>query len=69
MENRIVDYIIKASSEPAKLAKEVSDMLEQDYQPYGSPCENGGGTVWQAMVKYGQKRSIPTPMYKGTESK
>ena len=71
MENRIVDYIIKAASEPAKLAKEVSDMLKHDYQPYGSPCENGGGTVWQVMVKYGQeqKRLSPTAMPKGTESK
>ena len=76
MEKRIVDYIIKADTEPAKLAKEVTDMLHQGYLPYGSPCENGGGTVWQAMVKYedepsapSPKTSVPTPMYKGIEVK
>ena len=52
IEKRIVDYVIKADANPAKLAREVADMLKHGYQPYGSPCENGGGTVWQAMVKY-----------------
>ena len=56
MENRIVHYIIRADADPTKLAKAVSDMLKLDYQPYGSPCENGGGTVWQAMVKYGPEQ-------------
>jgi len=71
MEKRIIDYIVKAESDPAKLARDVSEMLKLDYQPYGSPCENGGGVVWQAMVKYDQgdpdrALSRPTPMYKGT---
>ena len=76
MEKRIVEYIIRAEADPAKLAKDVSELLKNDYQPYGSLCENGGGTVWQAMVKYGPgengpevQRSIPTPMDKGTEIK
>jgi hypothetical protein len=76
MEKRIVDYIIKADANPAKLASEVAGMLEHGYQPYGSPCENGGGTVWQAMVKYDEeprgpnpRMSNPTPMYKGIEVK
>ncbi len=69
MEKRVLDYIIKAEADPAKLAKEVSEMLQQDYQPYGSPCENGGGVVWQAMVKYGPtaRGANPTPMHKGVE--
>jgi hypothetical protein len=62
METRIVDYIIKAAADPAKLASEVAGMLKQGYQPYGSPCENGGGTVWQAMVKYDDEPSVPDPM-------
>ena len=61
MEKRIVDYIIKADANPAKLAREVAGMLEHGYQPYGSPCENGGGTVWQAMVKYDSESSIQNP--------
>jgi hypothetical protein len=69
MEKCIVDYILKANADPAKLAREVAGMLKQGYQPYGSPCENGGGTVWQAMVKYDQEPRLanPTPMSKGTE--
>jgi hypothetical protein len=71
MEKRIVDYIIKAEANPAKLAQDVAGMLTQGYQPYGSPCENGGGTVWQAMVKYDDEPKFANPilMYKGTEGK
>ena len=76
MEKHIVDYIIKADADPIKLAREVAGMLKQGYQPYGSLCENGGGTVWQAMVKYDEEPRVPhpnvsnpTPMYKGIEVK
>ena len=61
MEKRIVDYVIKADSDPAKLASQVAGMLTHGYQPYGSPCENGGGMVWQAMVKFDQEARSPNP--------
>lgn len=61
MEKRIVDYIIKADASPAKLASEVAGMLKQGYQPYGSLCEYGSGTVWQAMVKYEEEPTVPNP--------
>ena len=76
MEKRVVDYIIQANADPAKLACEVTGMLKQGYQPYGSPCENGGGVVWQAMVKFDEEprfpdpsTSNPTPLPKGIEAK
>jgi hypothetical protein len=72
MQKRIIDYIIKAETEPAILAREVAGMLKHGYQPHGSPCENGGGTVWQAMVKYdGDEPNFANPilMDKGAEGK
>lgn len=52
-DRRIVDYVLLCASHTH--APGITDLLEQGYQPYGSPYWSRDIGECQAMVKYEEK--------------